>query len=133
MKIRQGFVSNSSSSSFIAIGAIIPRNKISQLTFCKTMGFVKSDCTDEDLEEQIEDVDPDSGRNYYDFLNECFIDSGESGAPKGKTIIGKVITIDEETQEILSLDKILNEVKNILSKNNLSDESIQIIIGSKMT
>ena len=133
MKIRQGFVSNSSSSSFIAIGAVVPKSKISKLTFCKNMGFVKSDCTDEDLEEEIEEIHPVSKRNYYDYLNECFAEDGEEGAPKGKVIIGKVITISEYTQKVLNLDEILNEIKTTLDTNGLSNEPIKIIIGSKAT
>lgn len=134
MKIRQGFVSNSSSSSFIAIGAVVPKSKISKLTFCKNMGFVKSDCTNKDLEEQLENIDPVSKRNYYDFVAEYFIDDGDNGAPRGKTIIGKSITIYEDiTSKALSLDNIINEVKNILNINGLSDEPIKIVIGSKQT
>jgi hypothetical protein len=62
------------------------------------------------------------------------MDDGDNGAPRGKTIIGKSITIYEDiTSKALSLDNIINEVKNILNINGLSDEPIKIVIGSKQT
>ncbi len=136
MKIRNGFVSNSSSSSFVAIGAIIPRNQISKLDFCKKMEFVKKDCTEEDLEDEIENVDPESGRNYYDILNDYFIDDEESGAPSDKTIIGQVFIMDEDmcyNEKEFDLKSKTSDIKKILKKVGLEKEPLKIFFGTMMT
>jgi hypothetical protein len=136
MKIRNGFVSNSSSSSFVALGAIVPRDLISKLDFCKRMGFVKEDCTEEDLEEEIENVDPKTGRNYYDILQDYFINDGESGAPDNKTIIGQVFIIDNEdmSYEIeFDLKSKTSEIKKILKKIGLEKEPLKLFFGTMLT
>lgn len=133
MKIRNGFVSNSSSSSFVAIGVVIPRDRISKLEFCKKMGYVKEDCEEDDLEENIEEIDPLTGRYYYDLISDCFFDHEESGAPKGKTVIGKKYRIDEETDGfVANLSEVIKDLSEQLKRFDLENEPLQLIISTEL-
>lgn len=77
MKIRTGFVSNSSSSSFVVLGFAVPRGSVDEETVAEKMDLV---------DECLEDYDV------------WFADSSDMGAPNGKTLVGiKIADISDES------------------------------------
>lgn len=107
MKTRQGFVSNSSSSSFVFLGWEIDRDKVSGVDVAKTFAsaerleknsqqlFSKSwtELSDDEIQNVCADV-------LYELENEedgiVFFDHEERGAPKGKSLLGKCLAISNE-------------------------------------
>lgn len=93
MKTRLGFVSNSSSSSFVVLGFTVPKGSVSQEEVALKLGMVTEEKIKEwkYLEDEVRELFYKRGSPYY-----CE-ESGDGGAPKGRTLIG--ITIADVSNE----------------------------------
>ena len=131
MKIRAGFVSNSSSSSFVLKGYLVD-----ELDVQKAISFVR-----ENYPEIYERVSAYENSLDEGFLRECvdslpiLIEQGDSynGIPNGDWFIGKVL---QETDESLYLD---NEIIDFQPSNDLDAlkeyfgiaSEIKVIVGTR--
>ncbi len=106
MKTRQGFVSNSSSSSFVFLGWEIERGKVDLIDFMEMLSpheFLDADAQKKYNKSWIE-LTPDEKRDVcYDLQyyfrkahSVAFLDDVEQGAPKDKTLIGILLDLDED-------------------------------------
>ena len=112
MKIRSGFVSNSSSSSFIMYGAIMKENQLSK--------FIK------------EDDDDDFIDRVYNWCNENDLDCETYNEDDNSFIIGKEIqsTYNNSVEEIKELSiKEKVDIGQKLNKLGIDDKKIKFYIG----
>jgi len=123
MKIRNGFVSNSSSSSFVVLGYKIETSKFDKEKYLKN---AKIDFNENNVDE-IDDT-------FYETLyeDEHIISDGEGGY----LYIGKVLAetgsdVGFEDIEIdVSDDKALKEIKAIGKEYGVSKNPIKIYVGT---
>lgn len=132
MKIRNGFVSNSSSSSFVICGFKL-KNEDPVSLVCKIMGKTQEEVVKEknidkeDLEEYCQDLLQDNDLTKFGVDVVC-------GAG---TIVG--ISFFEENSSYsknknMSLEELAQKIKAIKDKLNISDEvEAKIYSGSRMT
>ncbi len=113
MKVRNGFVSNSSTASFVLVGF---------------------DCTGANLEEKF-------AKDFYDIaddLDASYIYEGEGGAPNGvEYVLGKYLAYihsDESycTSEQVDVQELMEQVEEIRRKVGLEDREILFWKGTMM-
>lgn len=134
MKIRQGFVSNSSSSSFVVKGFVPPVEVLKGVDFEKLYTKYGFDKTKFDPEMYNDE------EVKREFINFCFRDKGiffadsiDDGAPDGYVIFGKKLYCNEDCYlPSLILDTsstpLLEQIKEDFE---LQDFDIKIICGSR--
>jgi len=137
MKIRNGFVSNSSSSSFVVIGFTVDRDKYTLLDIAKVLNPDDfSEITPELIEEDV------ALKNLlYDFASgsDSFVirDNEEDGAPSGKILIGVEIACIDDNGEIdtievdLETDADVSLIKNIMSQLEI-ETSLKVLTGNRV-
>lgn len=130
MKTRNGFVSNSSSSSFVVVGVEVSKKEFPPEAFLKAVLDEKS------FDKIKEDVKEDA----YDFLYRVKEDTDisylteDDGAGRGKVIIGVNVCDSEEyglASHSESLEDVLAKIKPFLKKLGVQGDQarIQIISG----
>ena len=145
MKYRNGFVSNSSSSSFVAVGFTVSNkttykemfNKLFNLDDDKIKQMMKKDSSLK-KKEDIKDIENFCYENSYEIFEELktkyTIISEDYGAPINFYIIGKYIaegdevgTLDEDSFSIVDLIKELTPLKEKIN----SKSEIKVYVGTK--
>ena len=144
MKIRTGFVSNSSSSSFVVKGFIVESNNIDKdklieriLTKFPSIQEKINKCKQSEYYDEYEAQYYETRYGIRDnglYLADC----EEDGAPKNCTIFGKLL---EDTEYELSnqiidytIDENMQEIQDML-KSSLKEEvelPVKVIIGTRM-
>ena len=143
MKIRTGFVSNSSSSSFVVLGFSIKKeNNFSLKNF-------ELEVIDKVLNIPFEDI-PIGNNNYdredyiYNLLyaadnSNSFIilSDTENGSPDDETIVLGIEIAEGDDSDFRGLDEevesIIDKVKEAAKKLGFSDKKIKIFAGTKMS
>jgi len=139
MKIRQGFVSNSSSCSFIICGFKLPEEK-SKETYKKitkkTDEEVLSDMRENSYykdQKEIQDYDIEDYCNdiLYEGISGVDIEMGEG--VEGVVIGRKLTTCDDYgiDQAVWDIDELKNEAESIREKMGFEDYPIKIYCGTK--
>lgn len=144
MKIRSGFVSNSSSSSFVMIGIQLPEdltiNKMKLIM--ETMNFDWEDNAGKSPYFDLEEIKTNEQKMNW-FFREAFVDNylsefgyvirsgtedGVNGTVIGKNMVSGEYSLDQATISILQLKKIEKEIQENFS---LTDEA-KIYCGTRM-
>jgi hypothetical protein len=130
MKVRKGFVSNSSSSSFVLIGVEIDKGKLDKIQILETLyqeeynKILKKAENDEDFEEMVTET-------LMDKMDEdgiYFCNHDECGTSKCKILFGNLLGESNDESDFnfeVSLND-LSDIKELLSKFGLLDEDIKI-------
>ena len=135
MKTRNGFVSNSSSSSFVVIGRLIDSDKMNKI------GILQSLYTPEEIDSMIpkgyrikkwSTLSEKEKEDAYYNINRCpfaILEGDDEGIPEGKICVGKCISHScHEQMEFSCTD--VKEVDKELKKAGL-DGPIQVITGTR--
>lgn len=136
MKVRTGFVSNSSSSSFVLIGASIPKDLLTEDEFIAKSGLV---------EEQYVGLDKRTREYYHHVFHKIrynFIDNEDDGAPPHRALVGKgFFLLNDEgsgdgeydfNETILKANAAYADAKRLLEKLGLHEFPIKIYIGTSV-
>ena len=137
MKIRTGFVSNSSTSSFIVKGFIVPREKMDVQTLFDYLLEKYPEFKEKWAKYDEDEADYEIS---YDLRDKglYITDSEEEGAPKDSYIIGSLLQdtgsegyIEDMTIDC-SLDDNLTELKQVLEDITKEDLECKVIVGTRM-
>ena len=135
MKQRKGFVSNSSSSSFVIVGVVLNQNDgnifdlygnvygVEMLDVISVKMFQKEylACTDDQKKDVIEDID-DHGKDI-----QIFHDTDE-GIPDGSIVVGHRYMGSEGDIMVRELQDIIKKLEPL--KDHFSINDLQIISGT---
>jgi hypothetical protein len=137
MKTRNGFVSNSSSSSFVVIGRLIDSNKMNKIDILELL------YTPEEIDNMIpkgyrtkkwSTLSKEEKEDSYYNINRCpftILEGDDDGMPEGKICVGKCISHScDEQMEFSCTD--VKEVDKELKKAGL-DGPIQVITGTRLS
>lgn len=144
MKIRNGFVSNSSSSSFVVKGFVVETDRI-DFDVLTSLIQDKFPALKERVKKYKEQGYSDNEIDYeimYDLRDKdlFYTNSEEDGAPKGCTLFGQLIE-DTGTDDYLhdhiidcTLDKEMFELQEMLRLSIKGDVDlpVKIVIGTRM-
>jgi len=137
MKIRNGFISNSSSCSFVLIGVEIDKDKLDKTELLKKLNIqeynniLKESKNDEDFEDMLNET-------LMDLLDEngiYFCNHWECGASRNKILFGSLLAESSSDDDFFEFKQSLNDlddIKELLNKFDLQDEEIKIIGGTRM-
>jgi hypothetical protein len=137
MKTRQGFVSNSSSSSFMLIGA--------DVSYMDFETILRKIIPGDELDKEIETLTKyypnyeTSLKERKDMLREAMyeliynadymlLEGSENGVPKGSIVIGKALA-DEGS---MGVEEFTDNAKKIQKELDFKDEDIKIYWGTRM-
>ena len=130
MKIRKGFVSNSSSSSFVVVGFVFPRDEFDRKILAKKLYDI--DVEKDDWEDKYDDADADANERGIVVLD------NSDCAPDCATIIGFEIartddcgTIDEKK---IGVSGVLSKIEELRKKLDVSENhEVDFVCGTRVT
>lgn len=138
MKTRNGFVSNSSSCSFVLIGYEVPKEEINLHSLYRFLFEAKPQYPEADDQDDFEDMMYEGIMDKLDDLDLFYSNNTDMGSPKdGICIFGvQLALLGSEDPELHytsnSLDgELIERVKNI-GKNFGINEEPKIITGSRL-
>lgn len=142
MKIRNGFVSNSSSSSFVVKGFVIPKEDIN---FDKLTNKILEKYPQLETDYMISLKEAEYFDEYeyaYELmsnmrrLNLYVAENEEDGAPSNSVLVGKLLQDTEyELRDMIidcNIDDELKEIKEILDKTTNTPLECKIVVGTRM-
>lgn len=133
MKVRSGFVSNSSTSSFVLVGFEVDKTYNAEK-------FLDDLQIEYDTEAEDEDVLEDNINEAVCSLRKdkgiCFLESSEDGAPKGKKIVGILIAETSSQDSYLGendvlIQGLLEEIDALKEKLNAKNSPTSIYTGAR--
>lgn len=144
-KFRQGFVSNSSSSSFVLRGFLVDKNKYTQESLLQLMNIMPDEDKIQETferynydtrEDVIEDMFYDKMFNYFDDMNLFFGANSEDGCPDEDVyMIGEMLydSYYNDTCDTQIIDGKISNVKlqAIQDKLGLEDSDVKIVCGER--
>jgi hypothetical protein len=140
MKIRTGFVSNSSSSSFVAIGFNLKNTGFSTIEILKKLGWdaeVKYKEFEDKDKYTLEDFVSDYRWEAFDELGLRFLNNTEDGVREGDKVICRFIaetSDDYFEQEAINIGTFMNKFGDLeeLRKKIVPDIEMQLYTGTRM-
>ena len=138
MKIRNGFVSNSSSSSFIVKGYLLDSEEFDEKTIMEKFGYYteenikKHTYTNYNGKECFEEHDM-----FWDFKNDVegisFLQGYDDGVQEGKILIGEKLhdSEDADLPDMILTAEPTEITQEIANKLGLQDEKIIIACGTR--
>ena len=145
MKIRTGFVSNSSSSSFVLRGFLIDKDKYTQESLLQLMNIMPDEDKIQETferynydtrEDVIEDMFYDKIYNYFDDMGLFFGLNSEDGCPDEDVYMIGEMLYDSYYNDICDTQIIDGKISNaklqaIQDKLGLEDSDVKIICGER--
>ena len=122
MKTRIGFVSNSSSTSFMLVGASYPRGQYTREDFVATVGTTSDG--------KYADEDSVYGENMYRLV---FVDDGEDGAPEGKLLIGRRTDLDDDSPDMYTELSEMEETIKQITEMFVNPHKVGLFTGRRLT
>lgn len=127
MKTRQGFVSNSSTSSFVIIGYEVDENRFSMSDYAtKLYGLDPSKLSEDELKDEYCDA-----KHNNDII---VVDCDDDGAPDGKHIIGFHMCHSNESgldSDSCDLVEAIEKLKPVRDKFDLNGETVKVFTGTR--
>ncbi len=142
MKVRSGFVSNSSSSSFVFVGWEFDRDYKSReewievlysIDICNVLATKHYGKTWSELDE---DEKSDLWYELRDHSEYTVLDHEEQGAPRGKVLVGKMLTRGNDCDPMEGswfLSELVAQFSGLLSGLPFDSNQIKIVTGTMLS